>query len=127
MFEADKQCFFVVVMQVPLGLLFKNENLNDEIVEILQEVHDNYLPTKKVEMEMEGTATEVLEPIFFGGDQLTEERSRNAQDARGDGDTSFERLEGLIPKVEDWHAIRLVYQVKAQQVVHTMSKLYNLH
>ena len=92
-------------------MLFKNENLNDEIVDILQEVHDSYIPKKEVVLEGGETVTEVLEPLFFGGDQLTEERARNAQDARGDGDSYFERLEGLIPKVEDWHAIRLVYQV----------------
>lgn len=42
-----------------------------------------------------------------GGNQPTEEGARNAKDARGDGDSSNERLEGI----EDWHAICLVYQV----------------
>ena len=50
--------------------------------------------------------------MFFGGDQLSEERANNARDARTDGDNEFERLEGVIPKVEDWHASRIMYQVK---------------
>lgn len=41
-----------------------------------------------------------------------EERARNAEDARGDGDTKYERLEGVDVKHEDWHAIRLIYQVR---------------
>ena len=57
------------------------------------------------------TTTEVQEQIFLGGDQLTEERARNAKDARGDGDSSCDRL-GVISKIEDWHAIRLAYQVR---------------
>ena len=44
---------------------------------------------------------------------MTEERARNAKDARGDGDSSScDRLESVISKTEDWHAIRLAYQVR---------------
>ena len=44
---------------------------------------------------------------------MTEERARNAKDARGDGDSSScDRLEGVISKTDDWHAIRLAYQVR---------------
>jgi L1 cell adhesion molecule like protein len=93
-------------------LLFKNENLNDEMVEILDELHNKYVPLKKVNPGLEDGDTEVHKAVFFGGDQLTEERARNSQNSRGEGDTTYERLEGLIPKVEDWHAIRLVYQVQ---------------
>ena len=35
----------------------------------------------------------------MGGDQLSEERARNAQSAMSDGDTELERLEGLMPKM----------------------------
>lgn len=48
---------------------------------------------------------------FFGGDQLTEESARNARKGRADGDSDFKRLEGFCPKVEDWHAGRVLYQV----------------
>ena len=52
--------------------------------------------------------------IFFfggGGDQLLEESARNARKGRADGDSDFKRLEGFFPKVEDWHAGRVLYQV----------------
>lgn len=98
-------------LQVPLGILFKNENLNDEMIDILDVIHSKYVPRKETVDETGEVKCELLDAIFFGGDQLTEERARNAKDARGDGDSQYDRLEGVISKVEDWHAIRLVYQV----------------
>lgn len=93
-------------------MLFKNENLNDEIIEILLELHDHYVPTVKVQASSASETTrKVIQPVLFCGDQLTEERARNAEDARGDGDTDYECLQGVVPKIEDWHAIRLIYQV----------------
>ena len=52
-----------------------------------------------------------LRQVFFGGDQLTEEWARNVQLARSDGTSTAERLEGVWPKNEDWHAIRTAYKV----------------
>ncbi|CAH3165645.1 unnamed protein product, partial [Porites lobata] len=97
--------------QAPLGLLFKNENTNDDMIDILTELHQRYLPVMKTTDGSGNVEIEVLQKVFFGGDQLTEERARNARQGRADGDTEFERLEGLIPKVEDWHAGRVLYQV----------------
>ena len=87
------------------------------MVEILEELHDKYVPLRKADPDMEDDDTEVYKAVFFGGDQLTEERARNSQNSRGEGDTTFERLEGIIPKVEDWHAIRLVYQVNRMEII----------
>ncbi|PFX13265.1 hypothetical protein AWC38_SpisGene22668 [Stylophora pistillata] len=98
-------------VQVPLGILFKNENLNDEMIEILEHVHSHYVPTKMVRTEDGELEPEVAESIFFGGDQLTEERARNCKDARADADTEYDRLEGVKSKHEDWHSIRLIYQI----------------
>lgn len=53
-------------------------------------------------------------PVFFGGYQLTEERARSVKLERLDGRTSEERLEGMLPKNEDWHAIRIAYDVGAR-------------
>lgn len=83
------------------------------MLDILQELHDKYLPVEKEDVDGEEIVT-ILERLFFGGDQLTDERAVNCKDARSDGDTSFERLEGFISKVEDWHAIRILYQVRAE-------------
>ena len=50
-------------------------------------------------------------PIFFGGDQLTRERANGALGARLQSSTPLGRLEGVIPKIEDWHALVCFYQV----------------
>ena len=93
--------------------MFRNENINEDMIEILKEIQSQYVPTQVYETPEgeENEARHVQDKIFFGGDQLTEERSRNAQLARRDGDSEFERLDGVIPKVEDWHAGRIIYQV----------------
>ena len=44
--------------------------------------------------------------MFFGGDQLTEERARNLQKARANGRDILERLEIFWAKFEDWHGLR---------------------
>ena len=83
------------------------------MLDILQTIHDEYIPVGRGTDRLTGEDTvEVLEKVFFGGDQLTEERVTNGRDARSDGDKEFERLQGVIPKVEDWHASRILYQVK---------------
>lgn len=77
-----------------MGVLFKNENLNDEMIDILQAIHDNYVPLTETKEETDDACTkfpEVAEQIFFGGDQLTDERARNSVAARGDGDSLYER------------------------------------
>lgn len=43
-------------------------------------------------------------PILLGGDQLTAARARGAMSIRASHDTALDRLEGLIPVLEDWHA-----------------------
>ena len=43
-------------------------------------------------------------PIFMGGDQLTVARARGAKSLRSSHDNAKNRLEGLLPVVEDWHA-----------------------
>lgn len=95
-------------LKVPLGLLFKNENKTDDMIGILTDLHNNYLPAVQ-HGNISGTT--VLERCFFSGDQLTDERARNSVLARSDGDDMFEQLKGFIPKVEDWHCGRLIYQV----------------
>lgn len=53
----------------------------------------------------------VLEPIFFDGDALTEERARNVQWTFKDGDNAFDRLEGLDTSHADWHAKVNLFEV----------------
>ena len=52
-----------------------------------------------------------LKSVFLGGDQLTCERIRGAKMARMQAPDPVQRLDGLSPKVEDWHALQAYYQV----------------
>ena len=92
----------ILFMQVPLGVLLRNENRTEDMIEILEEVHQ-YVP------ELDGGHR----TVFIGGDQLTCERIRGAKKARLQSTTSKERLEGITEKVEDWHALQAYYQVGA--------------
>lgn len=56
----------------------------------------------------------ILEKVLFDGDQLTEERSRNAQSANAVADTEIDRLEGLEPTFGDWQLKKNLYQVVLQ-------------
>ncbi|XP_066924970.1 uncharacterized protein [Clytia hemisphaerica] len=86
--------------QIPLGTYALNENRHEDMMEIIERIQERY----GIQDETGKSFT------FFGGDQLTEERSRTVQFARADGRTVEERLQGIIPKFEDWHAIRTGYE-----------------
>jgi len=47
--------------------------------------------------------------ILFGGDQLMVARARGAIAIRQDHDGSEQKLDGLLPVVEDWHAKQYTY------------------
>ena len=71
------------------------------MIDIMTHIH-KYVPK---------TPTGELIPIFFGGDQLTRERASGAQDARLQASDPAGRLQGVKPKIEDWHALVTFYQV----------------
>ncbi|XP_069103689.1 LOW QUALITY PROTEIN: uncharacterized protein [Argopecten irradians] len=90
---------------IPLGILLKNENKTNDMIEILQHLQQ-YVPGVRPEVEGIHEREErnpKMQAIPVGGDQLTCERIRGAHMARLDGDTPEERLEGLITMVEDFH------------------------
>ena len=95
-------------MQVPLGLMMKNENKYSEMIDILSHLHQ-YVPVTVTGTASDPSAnpdtpnTEKLHPVLFGGDQLTAARARGSQELRINSDTSTGRLHGLIPVAEDWH------------------------
>lgn len=51
------------------------------------------------------------ESILVGGDRLTEGNSRSILWAFAEGGTPDHRLDGLVCKFEDWHAIRNLFEV----------------
>lgn len=98
------------MLQVPLGVQLYNENKLDEMAKILEEFH-SYIPsipsTQTVTLG-DGTTRSVDNAQFFhilmGGDQLTVARARGTAALRATHDAPTERLSGIVPVVEDWHA-----------------------
>ena len=54
--------------------------------------------------------------ICAGGDQLTAERARGSQRISDNSKTGVERLEGLTPVVEDWHAKMCLLEVSCNRI-----------
>ena len=98
-------------MQVPLGILAKNENKGGEMIEIMKHHHEEYVPfvAKETPIFIETLqeavtfkATE-MHSILFGGEQLTAAQARSAKRNIANGDSDSVKLLGLIPVAEDWH------------------------
>ena len=96
--------------QVPLGIILKNENKGDEMVDIMSNLHQ-YVPAAEytTSVTVPGTEETVLlqhaafHKIFVGGDQLTAARARSSQKAMANSVSPRRSLGGLIPCAEDWH------------------------
>ena len=56
-----------------LGLQFYNSNKAPEMAHIMKNIQDKYVPVKNVDGKLK-----TIDKIIFDGDQLTEERARNA-------------------------------------------------
>ena len=101
--------FDLKILQVPLGILFFNENKTDEMCSVLKDLY-KYVPKKncKVTYHLPDQDFECSEELhhrtLLGGDQLTVSRCRSAKMARCNEDIPEERFDGFIPVVEDWHA-----------------------
>lgn len=89
---------FFVLSQTPLGIIFKDENVNEDMLEILKQFH-SYLPAHT------STAhnNTVFAPKLFAGDQLTVERAVNVIQSTANGYTAQDKLEGLNMQLGDWH------------------------
>ena len=79
----------------------KSEQAGDDMIDIMTHIH-KYIPQNK-----DGKFI----PVFFDGDQLMRERARGTLDARLQASDPLRSLEGVIPKVEDWHVLVCFYQV----------------
>ena len=109
------------IPQVPLGIILKNENKLDEMVEILSELHQ-YVPTTEsmttciVSTEGEELQEDVLNVnchhILFAGDQLTAKRARSAKAQRSNSEDAKGKLKGFVPVAQDWHAGQCFLEVR---------------
>ena len=95
---------------MPLGILPKNENRGDEMVEIAAH-HHQFVPVEESieERIIKSTGAvaripvAIVHPLCMGGDQLTAARMRGARKSKVHEATVTKRLEGLVPVAEDWH------------------------
>lgn len=101
---------------VVLDLIDKNENKPDEMIDILDWLHD--LCVSKTH---EPSPT-VIEDVVFGGDVLTEDRAYQAQQAMANGDSDFERLAGVHLRPEGLHRIMNMLGVLGAGVTESLSR-----
>ena len=96
---------------MPLGILQKSESNYEDMVDIMNNLHQ-YIPTKTSitkhtvpdsDEEVE-IVEDTLHTVLFGGDQMTAARARGSQRIRTNSERGKDRLEGLKPVCEDWHA-----------------------
>ena len=79
------------------------------MIEIMEALH-HYVPSKTTSRDGE-KHVELLDSCLFGVDQLTCGRAQSAKRHRQDSETEIERLDGLQPVVEDWHAKMCLFEV----------------
>ena len=91
-------------------MLLYNENIVDQMAKALDELN-KYIPSTAVDCEItlpDGNTINhtdfKLQHIPITGDQVTVARIRSAKAARSTSENSLDRLEGVLPIVEDWHA-----------------------
>jgi len=97
----------------------KNENKLDEMVSILDALHE-YVPTSISSMELYTEGQEepdVIEVdnfhhILFGGDQVTVVRALSGQAVRANSENQRKRLQGFVPTIEDWHTKMCFMEVR---------------
>ncbi|VDI37140.1 Hypothetical predicted protein [Mytilus galloprovincialis] len=122
-----KYSFFsgIKTVQYPLGLFKCNENKTQELIRLLKQLTEKYVPLRN---------GEIFEPVFLGGDRLTDERVQSAQTAMSNADSPKEKLEGFISKIEDFHRLmnfleaiyKLTYNTESASDKGTMHYYRNL-
>jgi hypothetical protein len=58
------------VFQVPLGVIPKNESSNADMMDILELIQENYVPTQDIKTNEQGQENVPSDLLFFEGDQL---------------------------------------------------------
>ncbi len=105
-----------------MGVLLHNENKLDEMSKILDHLMQ-FVPALSKEIDValpDGSMIKLDDTkffkIFLGGDQLTVARVRGTQALRVTQDRAMDRLQGLIPVNEDWHARMALIKVSGDGV-----------
>ena len=80
-----------------LDLLDKSENKSDDMISILENIHENYIAHSDDDNPL------VIKKKVFGGDVLTNERAYTAQLAMMNSPTDYTKLKGVIHRPEGLH------------------------
>lgn len=82
----------------------------EDMVKIMEEVHE-YVPIHSESQQVEvpgrqpmSVTCDEFHYTLFGGDMLTAARARGSKNIVSNSQRGKDRLEGVIPVVEDWHA-----------------------
>lgn len=92
----------------------KNEQYNEDMTDICEFIH-KYVPGHDESDDW----NKKPEKTLSGGDYLTFERHKQAQSSKRNGRTPSKRLEGLIPKMEEFHNQGEVLKVYVTFVIFT--------
>ena len=84
------------------------------MLEILDFIQEQYVPLIR---NKDGSIEDIVKPISFGGDLLSEERAINAQKGFLENKTDYLALKGLEPQFEDWHLKRTLFEVNPFQIL----------
>lgn len=94
-----------------------NETAYEDMIQILTHAQ-KYVPSKTVKRNLVLPSKNTISyeeehyaVTLIGGDQLTVARARGAQRIRSNSTKSEDRLDGLLPVTEDWHAKMCLLQV----------------
>ena len=107
-------------------MLLLNENKLEDMSKILEH-YMKLVPSLSAEGKYTLSNGEVISfddtrfwEVLFGGDQLTVARIRGTQALRDTEETALNRLQGIVPIVEDWHTrmtfLKVYTFVQAQDV-----------
>lgn len=117
----------VSCIQVPLGVLLKNETNYEDMTDILDH-YQTYIPSVNCEQSLpeEGkTPDKQFITTLVGGDYLSVARARGAQLIRSTSELTEHTLDGIMPVAEDWHAKVCFLEVSAYTLmcIHTLTLL----
>ena len=97
-------------MYMHIQVLPKCETSHEDMIAIMEHLQQ-YVPleTESSTINIEGIGEKEVYAdhfysVLFGGDLLTAKRARGSQHIRSNSLRGKERLEGLKPVIEDWHA-----------------------
>ena len=94
-----------------MGIIQKCETEHEDMISIMDKL-EQYVPTVSQSTVLQDPVTnedielyiDEFHYILFGGDQLTVERAMGSKHEKSNEQRGIDRLDGLIPVIEDWHA-----------------------